>query len=102
MQSVNAVLVTNLKLLVGHGGQSCHVEGEVARRSDAYLRIRRLVEAHGQTLEHILDSILLVKGGRRTCTKCKYTLYTPNFSYSVKKNKFNPHTCQNESFFALI
>lgn len=56
MQCVNAGLITNLQLLVGHGGQSCHVEGEVACRSNACRRIRWLVEAHVETLNQTKHS----------------------------------------------
>lgn len=44
-------LITYLQLLVGHGGQSCHVEGEVAGGGHVHLGILSLVVGpHGQTL----------------------------------------------------
>lgn len=45
-------LITYFQLLVGHGGQSCHVVGEVAGRAHVHLGILSLVVGpHGQALE---------------------------------------------------
>lgn len=44
-------LITHLQLLVGHGGQSRHVEGEVAGGGHVHLGILSLVVGpHGKTL----------------------------------------------------
>lgn len=43
-------LITYLQLLVGHGGQSCHIEGEVVGGAHVHLGILLVVVPHGQTL----------------------------------------------------
>lgn len=46
-------LITHLQLLVGHGGQSCHIKGEVVGGAHVWLSVgRRLVVPHRQALRH--------------------------------------------------
>lgn len=61
----NVELITYLQLLVGHGGQSRHVVGEVAGGAHVHVGVCRLVVGpHGQTLTDKIQRQRGERGGR--------------------------------------